>query len=415
MADEQYRWLNRETAERLLRGEPLEAVDPRARDQAERLSEALGALSARTAGGTAELPGEQAALAAFRTARDTAAAEPAATAGASGRRFRAFGNGSDAGLVRIGFPGRTGISGRPRWGRPVRLALAAAVAASALGGVAVAAGSGVLPVPFGHREPGPAASADGRPLTSPSPTGQGPGTANGSAPADRGATSGEAAAPDETRPSAGAAGRWSGAGSACRDLRDGKDLDTGRKRALEKLAGGSNRVKSYCKVVLGSGEGGSGGSGDAGGWGGSGDAGGWGGSGAASGGKGGSGQGQDQGAKGEGKSNGNGQGQGKDKGKGEQDGGGQGEGDSHPGHGGTGTHPGHGTGHPGHGGSGTHPGHSSGHPGHGSAKGNGPAAGSGGTAGGTGKGSHPKSTTGATGAGQPKAAATPSSPAPHPS
>ncbi|MEU7050301.1 hypothetical protein [Streptomyces eurythermus] len=34
MADEQDKWLDRGTAERLLRGESLEAVDPSARDQA---------------------------------------------------------------------------------------------------------------------------------------------------------------------------------------------------------------------------------------------------------------------------------------------------------------------------------------------------------------------------------------------
>lgn len=39
------RWLDRETAELLLRGESLEAVDPAARDQAERLARTLGALA----------------------------------------------------------------------------------------------------------------------------------------------------------------------------------------------------------------------------------------------------------------------------------------------------------------------------------------------------------------------------------
>jgi hypothetical protein len=38
MADEQYRWLDRDTAERLLRGESLEAVDRPTRDQADRLA-----------------------------------------------------------------------------------------------------------------------------------------------------------------------------------------------------------------------------------------------------------------------------------------------------------------------------------------------------------------------------------------
>ena len=75
MADEQYRWLDRDTAERLLRGEPLDAVDADSRDQADRLTEALEALDAlgmQTAEATpagAELPGEAAALAAFRKAR----------------------------------------------------------------------------------------------------------------------------------------------------------------------------------------------------------------------------------------------------------------------------------------------------------------------------------------------------------
>ncbi|MEV5345471.1 hypothetical protein AB0L24_07360, partial [Streptomyces achromogenes] len=80
MADEQDKWLDRGTAERLLRGEPLEAVDPSARDQAERLARALGALSAEAAPATGELPGEQAALAAFRKAREAAGAERTAAA-----------------------------------------------------------------------------------------------------------------------------------------------------------------------------------------------------------------------------------------------------------------------------------------------------------------------------------------------
>ncbi|MGW4274048.1 extensin, partial [Streptomyces seoulensis] len=72
MADEQYRWLDRDTAERLLRGEPLDTVDPAVRDQAERLARALNALAADPYAdapqAAAELPGEAAALAAFRKA-----------------------------------------------------------------------------------------------------------------------------------------------------------------------------------------------------------------------------------------------------------------------------------------------------------------------------------------------------------
>ncbi|MYR62806.1 extensin, partial [Streptomyces sp. SID625] len=70
MADEQYRWLDSDSAERLLRGEPLDTVDVTVRDQAERLARALDALAAESvvhpAQAPAELPGEAAALAAFR-------------------------------------------------------------------------------------------------------------------------------------------------------------------------------------------------------------------------------------------------------------------------------------------------------------------------------------------------------------
>ncbi|WP_052745333.1 hypothetical protein [Streptomyces sp. WM6386] len=69
MADKQYGWLDRETAERLLRGESLDnAVDAADRDDAERLAKTLGALSVEPPMSSAELPGEAAALAAFRKA-----------------------------------------------------------------------------------------------------------------------------------------------------------------------------------------------------------------------------------------------------------------------------------------------------------------------------------------------------------
>jgi hypothetical protein len=266
MADEQYTWLNRETAERLLRGEPLEAVDLSARDQAERLSRALGALSSQAAAADGELPGEQAALAAFRKAREAAEAERPAgalTGGAPGRSVPAI----DAGLVRIGSPAGSGIRDRrPRWGRPVRLALAAVMAAGTLGGVAMAAGTGVLPTPFDDH-PHPAASVtagtSGRPLTSPSPRAT-PGTGTPGGPATgRGDASGQASGPDGTTgtgapPASGTpsapGGPRGGVGAACRDIRDGRELDAGRRRALENLAGGSARVTRYCKVLLAAGD-----------------------------------------------------------------------------------------------------------------------------------------------------------------
>ncbi|MEU0003048.1 hypothetical protein ABZ079_01750 [Streptomyces sp. NPDC006314] len=294
MADEHYKWLNRKTAERLLSGESLEAVDPSASDQAERLSRTLGALSAEAAPGPAELPGEQAALAAFRKAREAAEAERRAVAfadGAPGRRSGGPSHRADAGLVHIAKPAGTGIAARrPRWARPARLVLAAAVAAGTLGGVAVAAGSGVLPTPFRDEPPGPAVSTtagtSGQPLAPASrqaTPGTAPGTPSGSPGATRGDASDEAAGPDDgtgpghapgsDAPSATPGTGWNGAAAACRDIRDGKELDTGRRRALETLAGGSARVNKYCKVVLAAGgpvpgtanggSGGNGGSGDA--------------------------------------------------------------------------------------------------------------------------------------------------------
>ncbi|SDM99097.1 hypothetical protein SAMN04487981_103180 [Streptomyces sp. cf386] len=261
MADEQYRWLDRETAERLLRGESLEAVDAAHRDQAEQLAKTLEALTAEPPLSSAELPGEDAALAAFRAARanrDDARATVGEGSGSAAAQV------TDAGLIRIGAPGHA--ARRPRWGRPLRLGLAAALAVGMVGGVAVAAGTGVLRTPFGGDEPGrPAATVSEaappeRPLVSPSPeigaqddpTPDGtsnaptaPGATRGSAPggpaADR-----ETADADRDKP----AGGWRTVVKACRDLRDGRELPRDRRRALEGAAGSSKRLWTYCKTVL---------------------------------------------------------------------------------------------------------------------------------------------------------------------
>lgn len=309
MADEQYRWLNRDAAERLLSGEPLEAVDAHVRARADRLAEALEALAAEAVPEPAsdpELPGEEAALAAFRTARG-ARPGPAAHSGESGRAADHGSGGrphttasaaADAGLVHLGRPVRTaaGPDGRRgRWGRPVRFGLAAAVAAGMLGGVTVVAGGGAPSVfPGGEPEPSATVSAGrspDRPLMSPSPnTGKGDdrrGAWGGAKPdpsAD--ATSkGEAPSGDAT----GDTGEDKGAGgggqgdestgqwrknllSACRDVRDGKELDADRRRGLEDAAGGRGKgqLKRYCEGVLAGGAGTPGGSGKAKRWGGTG-------------------------------------------------------------------------------------------------------------------------------------------------
>jgi len=250
-------WLDRRTAELLLRGESLEAVDAAARDQAERLAKTLHGLTVEPPPSSAELPGEAAALAAFRTARSGARAEQAAAG-----RHRARPHAGDAGLVRIG--GYAPGAGRSRWSRSARFGLTAVLAVGMAGGVAFAATTGVLPTPFGGDEPGPAASVSAgvnpnRPLLSPSPNGPGEPTPDGSTggstdPATPSAPAGGGASAEPGSDDNGGrvGGWWLGAPSACREVRDGKELSADRLRALEGAAGGSNprRVWKYCKKVL---------------------------------------------------------------------------------------------------------------------------------------------------------------------
>ncbi|MER6349074.1 hypothetical protein ACWC10_33680 [Streptomyces sp. NPDC001595] len=269
MADEQYRWLDREMAERLLRGESPDAVDPAAREQADRLAEALGALSATPPLTSEEVPGEGAALAAFRKVRAERDEQRAALADPARERP------ADAGVFRIGgrADDRTTPGRRAGRHRPLRLALAAALAAGMVGGVAFAAGTGALPTPFDKAEPEPAASVSAaatphRPQVTPSPEGT-RGGAVASAPPDAGQPSretfertpgtGRDGEDREAAPSAGGAGRsWTEIASSCRAVRDGRGLDADRRRALEGVAGGSSRVGRYCETVLRGGTGGSG-------------------------------------------------------------------------------------------------------------------------------------------------------------
>ncbi|MFF3992446.1 hypothetical protein ACFYX8_03950 [Streptomyces cyaneofuscatus] len=154
MADEQYEWLDKDAAEKLLRGEPVVPLGDQARDDAFRLAEALGAARAVRRTPAGELPGEDAVLTAFRQATR-----------AGGDRLA----GRSAGAALPGQPGtlhsvHIGAAPaaplrRPRWSRPVRFGLAVSLAGCALGGVAVAAGTGMLPGPFGGQgSPAPASS-----------------------------------------------------------------------------------------------------------------------------------------------------------------------------------------------------------------------------------------------------------------
>ncbi|MFF2845115.1 hypothetical protein ACFVT5_02120 [Streptomyces sp. NPDC058001] len=274
MPDERYEWLDRDAAERLLRGEPLKAVDDHARYRAERLAQTLDALAAagssrwswhpvpRAPGAvSAELPGEANALAAFRAARH-------------GRSGMIEDNGVITDATRASGAGGPGagdepvLLGRPepaRWARPVRFGLAAALAGCMLGGVAVAAGTGVLPSPFGGQEhPAPAASVSGppaspdRPLSSvapspsasagtdatpdPSPTSSGPADGPAREPVSPGGAPG--GGDSESRET-----WWAQAVAACRDHRAGT-LDAARQRRLEQFAKGAERVDRFCDKVL---------------------------------------------------------------------------------------------------------------------------------------------------------------------
>lgn len=275
MADEQDKWLDRDAAERLLRGEPLEAVDADTQGRAKRLADALGALASGPAPSSAELPGEATALAAYRQARAGRNGEAAQL----GRRGRpgAAASSADVGLVRLGrpAPGRRGA----RRGRPVRLGLAAALAAGMIGGVAVAAGAGVLPTPFRDDSPNPAATVSAAQTPARSPASPSPGaskTDGSAAPIPDATTNGPAGAGsgnDEARGSGAPSGQpgssdtgqsarsrewWTKTRSYCRVVLDGRSLEPGRRRVLEDAAGGGGRVKTYCEGVLSGGTAGEG-------------------------------------------------------------------------------------------------------------------------------------------------------------
>ncbi|MDT9683220.1 hypothetical protein RND61_14225 [Streptomyces sp. TRM76323] len=274
MADERYEWLDHEAAERLLRGEPVDADDDYAQWQVERLSEVLdsarGGVGPLAPGPSGELPGEEAALVAFRAARSAHVTKSQVATG------------SDLGSVRMGTALRPLRPARPRgWTRPARWGLAASVAGLAVGGVAVAASTGVLPTFGGHKTPLPAASASapttpvgpavvppgstgprastgpGGPTssTSPAPSTGANGAATvggGSAGGDDGTSGGRTDPGDWGRTVTRAPdGTWPArATQACRDFRDGR-LDTARRRQLELAANAdSGSVRRFCDQVL---------------------------------------------------------------------------------------------------------------------------------------------------------------------
>ncbi|MFI1155967.1 hypothetical protein [Streptomyces sioyaensis] len=261
MADDRYNWLDKNTAERMLRGEPVGARHGDGARELEQLLQAAAAVGAKVPE-TVELPGEEAAMAAFRRTAGRGAAAHTRSRGAD----EVFGGGRS-----------TAVAERTRFGRPVRRGFAVALAACAIGGVAVAAGTGVLPTPFRGGEPEPASSVsaaetpgpldtrepgaqtDGTTESTPDPTSSGqaagPGTpAPGSSP---GATT-----PGGT-PGTGHQGNGGTGGNGHGDKknlllalcqsydsgkRDGMDRDALHR--LEQKAGGADKVLAFCRAYL---------------------------------------------------------------------------------------------------------------------------------------------------------------------
>ncbi|MFD6877058.1 MULTISPECIES: hypothetical protein [unclassified Streptomyces] len=160
MADEHNGWLDAAAADRLLRGEPADpagpGADPRARAGEARLRAALESLNVTPLPGR-ELPGEKAALAAFRAARATAPAprRPTAVTAASAAHEPA----AHEPLVSLTPVPTVRIPAQRRTSTPVRFGLAAALAGVAVGGIAAVASSGLLDREAGHTAaPAPAVS-----------------------------------------------------------------------------------------------------------------------------------------------------------------------------------------------------------------------------------------------------------------
>ncbi|MFI1796732.1 hypothetical protein ACH427_05135 [Streptomyces sp. NPDC020379] len=370
--DHRYDWLDDDAVERLLTPAQSPSADPEAEP---RLAALLRALTPEPARPDHALPGEEAALAAFRTARAQRTREahafaeetaPAAVPGEHASPLRPDVSdvpgvaGVDHGLAaasraahgripgspvvdeasdavarplvgaaesttRVNHPAsapaaRLGVAEKARglfgrW-RPVKVALAMAVAGCALGGVAVAAGTGVLSAPFGRAAGEPETSASvsalddtgmetplppsGAPSASPSPGKGGGSRASGAphapAPSGGGATAGHGGKenrPGDT-PSASpshdggqdhdggdadaARGGTVWAARLCRDFlaaqqRRGQDVDEHDLRDLERFAGAgsADALREYCeryapdgggKGVTSGGKGASGGKGD---------------------------------------------------------------------------------------------------------------------------------------------------------
>ncbi|MFD6987441.1 hypothetical protein [Streptomyces sp. NPDC059943] len=288
MAHERETWLDHGAAELLLRGRQVETADMHAQAQADRLARVLeeiayAAYAGRVADGTPragtgassvetsdELPGEAAALAAYRQAVGTAGRSVS-----SGRDAEADAGADGIGTVRLG-PERRGDR-IPRFGRPLRLGLAAAMAGCALSGVA--AGAGYLYAPSaGESQPQPTNSVSGvvtpEPLASDSPSDSSPpaspddlpgGTGAGPiVPGASGSATGTDTSGDPAHKRRGEKGQTSSGNGwkngdgekwyaklvqACHEYRNGT-IAVGTKKFLESAAKGPQGVTRFCEQLL---------------------------------------------------------------------------------------------------------------------------------------------------------------------
>lgn len=256
MADEQHEWLDKEAAEKMLRRAPVDPSDGPPRNEAERLAAALDAVARTARPAAGELPGEAAALAAFRAVRRTAARTAAVTAPADPARAAGVDGSAESGMLApvhicpAGSGTASGAAGfrgpRPmRWSRPIRFGLVASLACCAIGGVAVAAGTGMLPGPFSRHTPTPATSVSA--AASPEELGSDLTTDDATSAPPPGSPGGESASPDTSLPGGPESGRPGGGDRTADPNRESDGGDGGESRsggAEDKPSGGTGPTPS---------------------------------------------------------------------------------------------------------------------------------------------------------------------------
>ncbi|MFG2618321.1 hypothetical protein ACGFXC_11920 [Streptomyces sp. NPDC048507] len=252
MADEHNAWLDRAAAEELLRagtGPVAPGADPRARAEAARLRAALGSLTPPSSG-AGELPGEAAALAAFRAARARRATAPGAVRAAAPGTGAARAGGAGEPLVDLAPIPPVRIPAQRRGSTAARFGLVAALAGVAVGGIAAAAGGGLLDRVTHHTAgPAPAVSVSADPDPEPAADTAGPTLVPQLRPTpERGGESPLPPGPGVSRPpgtdtrtlpDAPAAGLAQPSGAPTAGMGFGAGTDGSRDKLTDKLNGGA--------------------------------------------------------------------------------------------------------------------------------------------------------------------------------